>query len=87
MTGPVLEAGGGILAGPALAARPRPGGLGTALPGPLLFARFAFPPNRLGLCGPETGGTLPERVRAGSPRPGAATDRRRSSRARGRTSS
>jgi Family of unknown function (DUF6390) len=37
--------------------------LGTALPGPVLFARFAFPPNRLGLCGPETGGTLPERVR------------------------
>jgi hypothetical protein len=34
--------------------------------GPILFARFAFPPNRLGLCGPETGGTLPQRVRAGS---------------------
>ena len=39
--------------------------LGSPLPGPVLFARFAFPPNRLGLCGPETGGTLPERVRAG----------------------
>ena len=35
----------------------------AGMPGPLLFARFAFPPNRLGLCGPETGGTLPERVR------------------------
>ena len=43
--------------------------LGTGLPGPLLFARFAFPPNRLGLCGPETGDTLPERVRAGRPDP------------------
>ena len=50
-------------------AAPRPGLLGTGLPGPLLFARFAFPPNRLGLCGPETGGTLPERVRAGRPDP------------------
>ena len=43
--------------------------VGTWLPGPLLFARFAFPPNRLGLCGPETGVTLPERVRAGRPDP------------------
>ena len=50
-------------------ARPGAGVLGTALPGPLLFARFAFPPNRLGLCGPETGGTLPERVRSGRPDP------------------
>ena len=40
--------------------------VGTWLPGPLLFARFAFPPNRLGLCGPETGPTLPERVRTGA---------------------
>jgi len=45
------------------------GALGPWLPGPLLFARFAFPPNRLGLCGPETGGTLPERVRSGRPDP------------------
>jgi len=35
--------------------------------GPILFARFAFPPNRLGLCGPETNGVLPQRVRAGLP--------------------
>ncbi len=47
----------------------RSGMLGTSLPGPLLFARFAFPPNRLGLCGPEAGGTLPERVRSGRPDP------------------
>lgn len=51
-------------------AEPGPTGtLGTWMPGPLLFARFAFPPNRLGLCGPETGGTLPERVRSGRPDP------------------
>lgn len=43
----------------------RPGTLGTTQPGPLLFARFAFPPNALGLCGPETGLTLPDRVRDG----------------------
>ncbi len=41
------------------------GTVGSWLPGPLLFARFAFPPNRLGLCGPESGLTLPERVRIG----------------------
>ncbi len=41
----------------------RPGTLGTGQPGGLLFARFAFPPNSLGLCGPETGLTLPDRVR------------------------
>ena len=52
-----------------VALAPRRGMLGTALPGPLLFARFAFPPNRLGLCGPEAGGTLPERVRSGRPDP------------------
>jgi hypothetical protein len=43
----------------------RAGTLGTAQPGALLFARFAFPPNALGLCGPETGLTLPDHVRAG----------------------
>lgn len=43
----------------------RPGTLGTRQPGALLFARFAFPPNSLGLCGPETGLTLPDRVRDG----------------------
>lgn len=43
----------------------RPGTLGTDQPGALLFARFAFPPNALGLCGPDTGMTLPDHVRAG----------------------
>lgn len=42
----------------------RPGTLGTDQPGGLLFARFAFPPNALGLCGPESGLSLPEHVRA-----------------------
>lgn len=45
------------------------GAVGSWLPGPLLFARFAFPPNRLGLCGPESGQSLPERVRTGRPDP------------------
>lgn len=43
----------------------RAGTLDATGPGGLLFARFAFPPNSLGLCGPETGLTLPERVRDG----------------------
>ncbi len=43
----------------------RTGTLDADGPGALLFARFAFPPNALGLCGPETGLTLPERVRDG----------------------
>jgi len=43
----------------------RPGTLRAAGRGELLFARFAFPPNALGLCGPEAGLTLPERVRDG----------------------
>ncbi len=46
-------------------ARGRVGAVGPWLPGPLLFARFAFPPNHLGLCGPESGETLPDRVRTG----------------------
>jgi hypothetical protein len=45
---------------PPLAAPDR---LGLATPGPLLFARFAFPPNRLGLCGPASGDALAEHVR------------------------
>lgn len=43
----------------------RPGTLGTAQPGALLFARFAFPPNALGLCGPDSGLALPDHVRTG----------------------
>lgn len=42
----------------------RPGTLDPDQPGGLLFARFAFPPNALGLCGPESGLSLPEHVRA-----------------------
>jgi hypothetical protein len=39
--------------------------LTAAVPGPILFARFAYPPNRLGLCGPDAGLTLPDRLRDG----------------------
>ena len=56
------ERGGAGVAG---VERGRDGLVGAWLPGPLLFARFAFPPNRLGLCGPESGLTLPERVKSG----------------------
>jgi len=28
-------------------------GVGASVPGPVLFARYAYPPNRLGLCGPD----------------------------------
>jgi Family of unknown function (DUF6390) len=41
----------------------QPGTLGLTQPGALLFARFAFPPNALGLCGPDTGTALVEHVR------------------------
>jgi hypothetical protein len=43
----------------------RSGTLDPGQSGGILFARFAFPPNALGLCGPETGLTLPDRVREG----------------------
>ena len=59
----------GDVRGPGDGDRGRAGAVGPWLPGPLLFARFAFPPNRLGLCGPESGATLPERVRSGRPDP------------------
>jgi Family of unknown function (DUF6390) len=56
-------------ASPAPDERGMAGSVGPWLPGPMLFARFAFPPNRLGLCGPDAGQTLPERVRSGRPDP------------------
>ena len=55
----------GTAALPLVADGGRAGTLDAAGPGALLFARFAFPPNSLGLCGPEIGLTLPERVRDG----------------------
>jgi len=45
----MLEAGPAWAGTPAPAARPDPPG---QVPGPLLFARYAFGPNRLGYCGP-----------------------------------
>lgn len=38
--------------------------------GALLFARFAYPPNELGYCGPGDSGALLERVAAGAAGPG-----------------
>jgi hypothetical protein len=38
---------------------------GSATSGGLLFARFAFPPNALGLCGPDAGDALAAHVRDG----------------------
>ncbi|HVX46436.1 MAG TPA: DUF6390 family protein [Mycobacteriales bacterium] len=37
--------------------------------GPLLFTRFAYPPNELGYCGPDASGELLERVGAGASGP------------------
>jgi hypothetical protein len=54
-----------LILDPTPAATPRPPAetLSLATPGPILFARFAFPPNRLGLCGPASGDALAEHVR------------------------
>ncbi|WP_211258853.1 DUF6390 family protein [Spirillospora albida] len=35
------------------------------IPGPVLFARFAFPPNRLGYCGPADSGAVGDYAEAG----------------------
>jgi hypothetical protein len=37
-----------------------------ATPGPILFARYAYPPNRLGLCGPADAPSLHEGALAGA---------------------
>jgi hypothetical protein len=63
MTGPTASAS--VDDGRSAGARDPAGAVGPWLPGPVLFARFAFPPNRLGLCGPESGRALPEHVRSG----------------------
>jgi hypothetical protein len=39
--------------------------LSTQLPGPVLFARYAFGPNRLGFCGPADSQLFIEQARAG----------------------
>lgn len=41
---------------------------GAAVPGPVLFARYAYPPNRLGLCGPEDAPALLDGAAAGADR-------------------
>ncbi len=45
-----------------------PAGPGTAVPGPVLFARYAYPPNRLGLCGPDDAPGLLDGASAGADR-------------------
>jgi hypothetical protein len=47
------------------------------LDGPTLFARYAFGPNRLGLCGPDEWPSLLELGAGPDPRSGAATELRR----------
>jgi Family of unknown function (DUF6390) len=39
-----------------------------SIPGPILFARYAYPPNRLGLCGPADAPALHEGALAGATR-------------------
>jgi hypothetical protein len=46
-------------------------GVGTA-PGPLLFARYAYPPNALGYCGPDDPGALIGHTTAGQSGPDLA---------------
>ena len=48
------------MAGPPAAARP------PVPPGPVLFARYAYPPNRLGLCGPDDAPSLHAGALAGA---------------------
>ena len=53
---------------------------GDALaPGPLLFVRYAYPPNALGYCGPPDSGTLRQYGLAASRRPSEERARRRRS--------
>jgi Family of unknown function (DUF6390) len=40
----------------------------TPVPGPILFARYAYPPNRLGLCGPDAAVALRDGAREGAVR-------------------
>jgi hypothetical protein len=58
---------------PGVRASGRPAGATTPPSGPVLFARYAFGPNRLGLCGPEDWRSLLELGAAGAAA-GAGTD-------------
>ncbi len=49
--------------------------------GALLFARYAYPPNALGYCGPDAAGELLERAGEPGARPGAAAARDAAARA------
>jgi hypothetical protein len=49
-----------------LAADPPTARPAVATPGPVLFARYAYPPNRLGLCGPDDAPSLQAGALAGA---------------------
>jgi hypothetical protein len=49
-----------------VAAHPIPATAGAAPPGPVLFGRYAFGPNRLGYCGPDESPTLLAYAAAGT---------------------
>jgi hypothetical protein len=51
-----------------VAAHPIPATAGAAPPGPVLFGRYAFGPNRLGYCGPDESRTLLAYAAAGTDR-------------------
>ena len=83
VVGVVLVSLGAAIAG---AAALRAGAEVGVTPGPLLFARYAYPPNALGLCGTEETRLLLEYASAGPSTAGWRSSRARS-RAPGRTSS
>jgi Family of unknown function (DUF6390) len=58
----VLEVAGSGVAGASPSSRPT----SPPLPGPVLFARYAYPPNRLGLCGPDDAPALRDGATAGA---------------------
>ena len=64
-TGMALVAAGAVVAAAAALRRPAPESASTVTAGPLLFARYAYPPNALGLCGADVRRTLLEYGAAG----------------------
>src|SRR4051794_6295545 len=49
----------GMAAEPGSASRPGPSDVdASTVPGPLLFAKYAYPPNSLGYCGPRDSASL-----------------------------
>jgi hypothetical protein len=58
---------------PSAAAADREEAAARSVAGPVLFARYAFGPNRLGYCGPDDPSGLLERAAAGTDLPGLRT--------------